>query len=734
MKILFSNLPWWESPDGHLRQGVRAGSRWPFTRHAAHTPDNFRFGGYLPAPFFLQYAASYTAREIPGVTVTLRDSIARGESYSAFMAHLQHERPNWLVIETATPSWPHDQRVLKLIAHELPETRVIICGPTDAAKHGEILKSHRNVAAIVQGEPDKQIAKVINGASGIVAHDLLTREEMNAAPLPMWDDACAANYWDGCPVGHQPLQLQIWTSRGCPFRCLSGDTPVNTVEGMIPIRDLVGREGLGVFTYDLAEKRAKVSTARNIMQTGSGERLVRVHFDDGTHTDCTPDHRFLAFKWGNQHTGEKEWVCEAKELAPGTHLRALNTYVSGPKRSQYMTAAWTRRGREKIHRMVAEWKIGRRLTAEEEVHHDDRNRLNNLPGNLIVTAGTKDHFSHHPEIAERMQTSNPTKNGVDETWRANMSAAQTGKVRSAESRERYRLAAIAREAKKSPAQKREYAERMVIARGDKLINHCVVRVEELPGLHDTYCMEVPETGWFYANNVLVKNCCFCVWPATMTGNDPDGTKPRSVRCYDSGYVERLIRERLEWAFNRGTPYHSIYLDDDTFNLVEKHTIAMCAVMKRIGLPWSAMCRADTSSRETWQLMKDSGCFGVKIGFESGVQRVIDQIVNKRLDLAKARETAIWLRSIGMSVHGTFTVGLPGETDAEQQATAVFIQDLYQSGGLDTHQLSGTATIEGTPLAAIAAGTHLNKYPGAKAEGFFVTPDGQRKIEGMKRGG
>lgn len=449
MKILFSNPPWWEYAGRLLRQGIRAGSRWPFTKIATHYPDYFVFGGYLPAPFFLQYATSWTAREFPEAQVTLRDSIARGESYLAFSAYLQKDRPDWIVIETATPSWPHDSKTIDRIAQLLPETRVILCGPIDAMRHGEILKTHRNVAAIVQGEPDKRIAAAIRqhlpgGAPLVLHHDLLTLEEMNGAPLPAWDDVAAANYWDGCPIGHQPRQLQIWTSRGCPFRC-----------------------------------------------------------------------------------------------------------------------------------------------------------------------------------------------------------------------------------------------------------------------------------------------CFCVWPATMTGNDPDGTKPRRVRAYSADYVERLILERLHWGNERGTPYRSIYLDDDTFNLTQKHTLEICAVMKRIGLPWSAMCRADTIDRDGWRAMKDAGCFGVKIGFESGSQEVIDRIVNKKLNIAEARETALFLRSIGLSVHGTFTIGLPGETPAQAQQTVQFIEDLTRAGGLNSHQLSGTATIEGTPLAAIAAGKHLDKYPGATSEGFVVTPDGQRKIESMR---
>lgn len=446
MKILFSNPPWWESDsENRLRIGIRAGSRWPFTRFANHHPDKFEFGAYLPAPFFMQYAASYTAREFPDAQIEVRDSIARGESYLAFLEHVRATVPDWVVIETATPSWDHDAKLLAIIRREFPSVQVILAGTLDAAKADEILAAHQNVAAIVQGEYDKQIAKVIRGRRGLVAHDLLSVVEMNSAPLPWFDSSAALHYVDGCPAGARAPQLQIWTSRGCPFKC-----------------------------------------------------------------------------------------------------------------------------------------------------------------------------------------------------------------------------------------------------------------------------------------------CFCVWPATMTGNDPDGTKPRAVRSYSPSYVEALIGSHLAFAKASGTPYQSIYIDDDTFNLTEKHTVAICAVMRKVGLPWAAMCRADTISNETWQLMKECGCYGVKIGFESGSQDVIDRIVNKRLDLGKAAETARFIRSIGMSVHGTFTVGLPGETPAQQEETIGFIRGLYQSGGIDTHQLSGTAEIEGTPLHTLRKVGHLEKYPGATIDGnYTASADGQRKIEDMK---
>ena len=148
-------------------------------------------------------------------------------------------------------------------------------------------------------------------------------------------------------------------------------------------------------------------------------------------------------------------------------------------------------------------------------------------------------------------------------------------------------------------------------------------------------------------------CIFCVWPATMTGNDPDGTAQRTVRYYSKDYMEAFLKEMIGRY-----PYKSIYFDDDTFNLGNRHVRDMCEVMRKIGLPWGAMCRSDTISLEVWKEMKESGCFGVKIGFESGNQYVVDSIVNKHLDLEQARNVVRHIKSLGMTIHGTFTYGLP----------------------------------------------------------------------------
>lgn len=441
--ILFSNPPWWCPEDGQLRQGVRAGSRWPFTRPFPYLPDNFIFGAYQPYPFFLGSAAGYVAAQ-GRHTALMRDSIARGESYAKFLGALDVLRPDAIVIETGAAAWAHDLKLIGYLKERYQGLRVAVAGPTAAS----VSKTTPDgiVDAWLIGEYEKNALAFADGANGVLTFNLLTREELNEVPFPMFDEPCALNYWDACPQGQKAPHLQLFTSRGCYYKC-----------------------------------------------------------------------------------------------------------------------------------------------------------------------------------------------------------------------------------------------------------------------------------------------CFCAWPGTMTGDDPDGTKPRGVRFYTAKWIEAFIRERMAKAEAAGSPLKTVMLDDDTTNLSDKHMLEVCEVMARIGLPWSAMCRADTSKPDTWRAMKAAGCFGVKLGFESGSQRVIDEIVGKRLDLVKAAETARWLRKeVGMTVHGTFTIGLPGETNEEREQTIQFIRDLYASGGLDTHQLSGTATIENTPLDRIAHGESLKVFPGAKAgESFVVSPDGNMKLEAMK---
>jgi len=177
----------------------------------------------------------------------------------------------------------------------------------------------------------------------------------------------------------------------------------------------------------------------------------------------------------------------------------------------------------------------------------------------------------------------------------------------------------------------------------------------------------------------------------MTSHDPDGTNRRTVRFYHAGYLEEFIGRMIsDFGFK------CVYFDDDTFNLGDRHVHEVCSVMRRLSVPWSAMCRADSCSHDAWREMASSGCFGVKLGFESGSQSVIDNIIHKNLDLKKASETVKFLKSLGISLHGTFSAGFPGETKEQQSETQTYIDSL----GLASCQFSKIEQQGGTPLDAI----------------------------------
>ena len=116
-----------------------------------------------------------------------------------------------------------------------------------------------------------------------------------------------------------------------------------------------------------------------------------------------------------------------------------------------------------------------------------------------------------------------------------------------------------------------------------------------------------------------------------------------------------------------------------------------------------------------------------LGFESGNQFVVDKIVNKHLDLEYSRKVVHHLKEIGMTVHGTFTFGLPGETKEQMVDTIRFRNSL----GLDTFQQSGAAEIEGTPLATLTEKGHLDAYEAAHTGiDYERNPDGGDKMRNI----
>ena len=102
------------------------------------------------------------------------------------------------------------------------------------------------------------------------------------------------------------------------------------------------------------------------------------------------------------------------------------------------------------------------------------------------------------------------------------------------------------------------------------------------------------------------------------------------------------------------------------------------------------------------LFRSNGLRLLLVGYESGSQRVLDN-ARKGVDLETARRFTRDCRTLGIAVHGTFILGLPGETRATIRETTRFACSL----DVDTIQVA---------LAAPYPGTEL--YRQARSNGWF----------------
>jgi MoaA/NifB/PqqE/SkfB family radical SAM enzyme len=90
---------------------------------------------------------------------------------------------------------------------------------------------------------------------------------------------------------------------------------------------------------------------------------------------------------------------------------------------------------------------------------------------------------------------------------------------------------------------------------------------------------------------------------------------------------------------------------------------------------------------------------LSISAESGVQRVVDEVVRKRLDLAEVSRVAETCRELGLPLLVHFMIGLPGETPEEINRTLAYAGELRERfGAMPSVQFA--TPLPGTPLAQL----------------------------------
>ena len=73
-------------------------------------------------------------------------------------------------------------------------------------------------------------------------------------------------------------------------------------------------------------------------------------------------------------------------------------------------------------------------------------------------------------------------------------------------------------------------------------------------------------------------------------------------------------------------------------------------------------------------MRENGLRLLLVGYESGNQRILDNI-KKGVRLEQAREFTKNCKKLGIAIHGTFILGLPGETHQTVRETIEYAKEL-----------------------------------------------------------
>src|SRR5712671_3415465 len=183
----------------------------------------------------------------------------------------------------------------------------------------------------------------------------------------------------------------------------------------------------------------------------------------------------------------------------------------------------------------------------------------------------------------------------------------------------------------------------------------------------------------YTGRGCRSKCTFCLWPQTVGGQRYRTRSPEHVT------------EEMALAATLFPQVREFFFDDDTFTDDLPRAEEIARRLGRLGITWSVNAKANVPY-ETLKVLKDNGLRLLLVGYESGNQAILNN-VKKGVRLDLARRFTRHCKTLGITIHGTFILGLPGETRETIQETMRFATTINPH----TIQVSMAAPYPGTYL-------------------------------------
>jgi len=136
-----------------------------------------------------------------------------------------------------------------------------------------------------------------------------------------------------------------------------------------------------------------------------------------------------------------------------------------------------------------------------------------------------------------------------------------------------------------------------------------------------------------------------------------------------------VVEEVKYVYRTfGTRF--FYFVDDTFTLNKKRTEKICKLLIQndLDIEWICDTRLDTLDEKTLKLMKKSGCVRVKVGVESGSERILKDI-KKGITRKQVQKAVSLIKKVGIDITVYLMLGFPTETNGDVQETLSLAKEL-----------------------------------------------------------
>ena len=193
---------------------------------------------------------------------------------------------------------------------------------------------------------------------------------------------------------------------------------------------------------------------------------------------------------------------------------------------------------------------------------------------------------------------------------------------------------------------------------------------------------------FYTGRGCKSRCTFCLWPQTVGGHN-----------YRTRSIANVIEE-VKYVLREIPQTKEIFFDDDTLTDAGPRVEELARALGELGfgkpgfgVSWSCNAKANVPYN-TLKVLKENGLRLLLVGYESGNQKILHNI-KKGLRVDVARQFTKDCHALGIVIHGTFILGLPGETLETIEETIEYAKEI------DPHTIQ-------VSLAAPYPGTFLYK--------------------------